>query len=71
MTNEEKEIFKKELNEKLDLRLDFAKAFGKLDFLAECDLGSETRNETIVNLRSQLLNIKDQVNYLLTMNNSQ
>ena len=66
MTNEEKEIFKKELNEKLDLRLDFARAFGKLDFLTECDLGSETRNETIINLRSQLLNIQDQVDYLLS-----
>jgi len=69
MTNEEKEVFKKELNEKLDLRLDFARAFGKLDFLGERDLGSETRNDTVVSLHSQLLSIKDQVDYLFAKNN--
>ena len=71
MTNEEKEIFKKELNEKLDLSLDFARAFGTLDFLAECDLGSQTRHESVLKLHSRLLSMKDQVDYLLAKNNSQ
>jgi len=66
MTNKEKEIIKKEFNRKLNLSLDFARAFGKIDFLADCDLGSETRNETIVKLYSQLKSIQNQVGDLLT-----
>lgn len=65
MTDKEK----KELNEKIDLRINFSRAIGMIDFLNSCDLGSMTRNETIEELRSQLELIKDQVNNLLKKNN--
>ena len=68
MTNEEK-IIKKQLNEIIDLRINFSRAMGMIDFLDSCDLGSITRNGTIEELRSQLELIKDQVNNLLNKKN--
>ena len=65
MTDKEK----KELNEKIDLRINFSRAIRMIEFLNSCDLGSMTRNETIEELRSQLELIKDQVNNLLKKNN--